>query len=60
MNIQRIKKALSIIDAESWMCELAIIGWRKADDTPLKHTKRQLKAKAMGIVKHDRMLNWRS
>lgn len=60
MNTQRIMIALSIIDTECLVCELAIIGWSKMTDTPLKYAKRQLKAKTLGIVKHDRMLNWRT
>lgn len=60
MNTRRIMIALSIIDTERLVCELAIVGWSKMTDTSLKYTKRQLKAKTLGIVKHDRILNWRT
>lgn len=59
MNIKRTLLALSIITKEYRLSELGIIGWAKLNDSPLKKAKRQLKAKTLGIVEHDRVLNWR-
>ena len=60
MGLGRIRAALQAIDTELKMCELPIIGWSKLSDSPLRYKKRQLKAKVLGIVKHDRILNWRA